>query len=70
MLMKAKINFTATIVGKHPNVVKFIGAVIDDPASKAIVFGNVLKSICNGVSIEKLYTLRYFIGGDTFFFLN
>ena len=32
--MKAKINFTATVVGDHPNVVKFIGAVVDDHARK------------------------------------
>lgn len=30
-LIKAKINFTATVVGDHPNIVKFIGAVVDDP---------------------------------------
>lgn len=33
-LMKAKINFTATAVGSHPNVLKFIGAVVDDTACK------------------------------------
>lgn len=33
-LMKAKINFTATVVGNHPNILKFIGAVVEDPASK------------------------------------
>ena len=33
-LMKAKINFTANVVGDHPNVLKFIGAVIGDHASK------------------------------------
>ena len=32
-LMKAKINFTATVVGDHPNIVKFIGAVVDDTGS-------------------------------------
>ncbi|KAK3603134.1 hypothetical protein CHS0354_042956 [Potamilus streckersoni] len=31
-LMMAKINFTGTQVGNHPNVLKFIGAVIDDEA--------------------------------------
>lgn len=31
ILMKAKINFTATVVGSHPNVLKFMGAVVDDP---------------------------------------
>ncbi|KAL3832350.1 hypothetical protein ACJMK2_024002 [Sinanodonta woodiana] len=31
-LMMAKINFTGTQVGNHPNVLKFIGAVIDDDA--------------------------------------
>ncbi|XP_052812774.1 uncharacterized protein LOC128240260 isoform X2 [Mya arenaria] len=29
-LMKAKVNFFSTVVGKHENVIKFIGAVIDD----------------------------------------
>ena len=36
--MKAKINFTATAVGNHVNVVKFIGAVQEDPASKTTAF--------------------------------
>ena len=35
MLMKAKINFTATVVGNHPNVIKFVGAVVEDHASKS-----------------------------------
>ena len=35
MLMKAKINFTATVVGNHPNVIKFIGAVVEDHASES-----------------------------------
>ncbi|XP_060598183.1 uncharacterized protein LOC132751969 isoform X2 [Ruditapes philippinarum] len=30
MLMKAKINFTGTVVGSHPNVLKFLGAVVGD----------------------------------------
>ena len=34
LLMKAKINFTGTKVGEHPNVLKFIGAVTSDDASK------------------------------------
>ncbi|WAR10288.1 hypothetical protein MAR_035364, partial [Mya arenaria] len=29
-LMKAKINYFSTVVGKHENVIKFIGAVVDD----------------------------------------
>ena len=33
-LMKAKINFTATVVISHPNIVKFVGAVVDDTTSK------------------------------------
>ena len=37
MLMKAKINFTATVVGNHPNVVKFIGVVVEDHTSKSWV---------------------------------
>ncbi|KAL4222693.1 hypothetical protein ACF0H5_018734 [Mactra antiquata] len=32
LLMKAKINFTGQIVGDHPNVLKFVGAVISDDA--------------------------------------
>jgi hypothetical protein len=31
--MKAKINFTGSKVGEHPNVLKFIGAVVHDDAS-------------------------------------
>lgn len=31
--MKAKINFTGTVVGDHPNVLKFLGAVTGDEAS-------------------------------------
>ncbi|WAQ93640.1 FER-like protein [Mya arenaria] len=30
LLMKAKINFSSDRVGDHPNVIKFIGAVVDD----------------------------------------
>ncbi|XP_060598180.1 uncharacterized protein LOC132751968 isoform X3 [Ruditapes philippinarum] len=30
MLMRAKINFTGTVVGSHPNVLKFLGAVVGD----------------------------------------
>lgn len=33
ILMKAKINFTATVVGDYPNVIKFLGAVVDDARS-------------------------------------
>ena len=36
LLMKAKINFTATAVGNHPNVIKFIGAVMDDHTGKPL----------------------------------
>ena len=36
-LMKAKINFTGTVAGEHPNVLKFIGAVVDDPASELLI---------------------------------
>lgn len=32
LLMKAKINFTREKVGQHPNVLKFIGAVVSDDA--------------------------------------
>lgn len=32
--MKAKINFTGLEVGDHPNILKFIGAVVGDDASK------------------------------------
>ncbi|XP_053381408.1 uncharacterized protein LOC128549125 isoform X2 [Mercenaria mercenaria] len=32
LLMKAKINFTGEMVGEHPNILKFIGAVISDDA--------------------------------------
>ncbi|XP_060601820.1 uncharacterized protein LOC132755046 [Ruditapes philippinarum] len=32
LLMKAKINFTGEKVGSHPNVLKFIGAVVHDDA--------------------------------------
>ena len=34
MLMRAKINFTGTVVGDHPNVLKFLGAVVGDDQSK------------------------------------
>lgn len=32
--MKAKINFTGSVVGDHPNILKFIGAVVNDEACK------------------------------------
>ena len=35
--MKAKINFTATVVGSHPNVLKFMGAVVDDPEGTTLI---------------------------------
>ncbi|KAJ8310213.1 hypothetical protein KUTeg_012078 [Tegillarca granosa] len=31
-IMKAKMNFFATVVGKHPNVLGYIGGVVDDPS--------------------------------------
>ena len=34
--MKAKINFMATQVGTHANILTFIGAVIDNDACKFI----------------------------------
>ena len=37
MLMKAKLNFTSTVVGNHPNVLKFIGAVVEDHASESYI---------------------------------
>ena len=61
-LMKAKINFTATVVGSHPNVVKFIGAVVDDPASKnhitfsASVFSLILR-FCHIVNFTHPFSL-------------
>ncbi|XP_052806968.1 uncharacterized protein LOC128236139 [Mya arenaria] len=30
LLMKAKINFSSDRVGDHPNIIKFVGAVVDD----------------------------------------
>ncbi|XP_045170153.2 uncharacterized protein LOC123532684 isoform X7 [Mercenaria mercenaria] len=39
MLMRAKINFTGTVVGEHPNVLKFLGAVVgDDQMGPFIVY--------------------------------
>ncbi|XP_050418757.2 tyrosine-protein kinase receptor Tie-1 [Patella vulgata] len=31
-LMRAKVNYMATVVGKDPNVLEFIGAVVDNPS--------------------------------------
>ncbi|KAJ8314807.1 hypothetical protein KUTeg_006957 [Tegillarca granosa] len=31
-IMKAKMNFFATVVGKHPNVLEYIGGVVDHPS--------------------------------------
>jgi len=36
--MKAKINFLGSELGDHPNVLKFVGAVMNDPNSKLNVF--------------------------------
>lgn len=33
-IMKAKMNFFATVVGKHPNVLEYIGGVVDHPSRK------------------------------------
>lgn len=33
--MRAKINFQATQVGEHPNILRFLGAVIDDVSRKS-----------------------------------
>jgi hypothetical protein len=34
MSMRAKINFYATQVGEHPNILRFLGAVVDDESRK------------------------------------
>lgn len=34
LMMKAKINFFAKEVGDHPNIISFIGAVVDNDACK------------------------------------
>lgn len=34
LMMKAKINFFAKEVGDHPNIISFIGAVLDNDACK------------------------------------
>lgn len=34
LMMKAKINFFAKEVGDHPNIISFLGAVVDSDACK------------------------------------
>jgi hypothetical protein len=52
MLMKAKINFTGTVVGSHPNVLKFLGAVVGDDRSKLLkLFGNHREISVNSVCV-------------------
>jgi hypothetical protein len=43
--MKAKINFTGEKVGSHPNVLKFIGAVVNEDACRLhfIILANSFK---------------------------
>ena len=58
--MKAKINFTGGNVGEHPNVLKFIGAVVHDDASvykfiNDILSGSNLLSIFKERCCIKLY---------------
>ncbi|XP_052814816.1 uncharacterized protein LOC128241772 [Mya arenaria] len=54
-LMKAKINYFSTVVGKHENVIKFIGAVVDD-----IVMGPfIIYEYCsNGQLSDYLQTMK------------
>ncbi|KAL3832351.1 hypothetical protein ACJMK2_024003, partial [Sinanodonta woodiana] len=54
-LMMAKINFTGTQVGNHPNVLKFIGAVIDDDAIGPFI---VFEHCWNGPLKDYLETQR------------
>ena len=53
--MKAKINFTATVVGDHPNIVKFIGAVVNDAGSKTsnIVHPYFLIYTCSNLGTDR-----------------
>ncbi|KAL3832344.1 hypothetical protein ACJMK2_023996 [Sinanodonta woodiana] len=54
-LMMAKINFSGTQVGNHPNVLKFIGAVIDDDAIGPFI---ILEHCENGPLKDYLETQR------------
>ena len=36
LMMRAKINFFGKEVGEHPNIIRFLGAVIDNDACKNI----------------------------------
>ena len=40
MSMRAKINFYASKVGDHPNILRFAGAVLDDESRIYDLFAN------------------------------
>ncbi|WAR10657.1 FGFR1-like protein [Mya arenaria] len=61
-LMKAKINFYSTVVGKHENVIKFIGAVVDDTIMGPFM---VFEYCANGQLSDYLQTLKSNLTLDT-----
>ncbi|XP_046546912.1 uncharacterized protein LOC124256991 [Haliotis rubra] len=69
LLMMAKINFAATQVGEHRNVLKFIGAVVNNDALGPVMvieycengqMDKWLKNQRNGVNVDILETIQKF----------
>ncbi|XP_052813767.1 uncharacterized protein LOC128240857 [Mya arenaria] len=61
-LMKAKINFYTTVVGKHENVIKLLGAVVDDTIMGPFM---VFEYCANGQLSDYLQTLKSNLTLDT-----
>ena len=56
VLMKAKINFFATKVGRHPCILEFLGAVMEDEKSKHH-YAKCKLLIVADVVIDSVYTI-------------
>ncbi|XP_052812776.1 uncharacterized protein LOC128240261 isoform X2 [Mya arenaria] len=54
-LMKAKINFYSTVVGKHENVISLIGAVVDDTVMGPFI---IFEYCTNGQPSDYLQTMK------------
>lgn len=60
LVMKAKINFFATVVGSHPNIVEFIGSVTDHPSCKYEVEKNC-PSYRYPICLIHMYTTEFIV---------